>query len=95
MNHILYNFAIIILGFGIILMTIYITKASNNNFMTQDQLLLNKQAGIRRRSNDIDIYGYRISKEYNKMFSQPSVLLGYQDFNPDANEILKQINDLK
>lgn len=90
MNHILYNFSIIILGLGIILMTIYITKASNNNFMTQDQLLLNKNNGLRRRASDIDIYNYRISKEYNKMFSQPSVLLGYQDFNPDDNELSKK-----
>jgi hypothetical protein len=83
MNHILYNFSVIILGLGIILMTQYITKASNNNFMTQEQILLNKQNGLRRRANDIDIYNYRISKEYNKMFSQPSVLLGYQDFEKD------------
>ncbi len=92
MNHILYNFSIIILGLGIILMTIYITKASNNNFMTEEQILLNKQAGLRRRSNEIDIYNYRISKEYSKMFTQPSVLLGYQDFYPDENEVQKQLN---
>jgi hypothetical protein len=85
MNHILYNFAILMLGLGIILMTKYITLASSNNFMTQEQLLLNKQNGLRRRANDIDIYNYRISKEYNKMFSQPSVLLGYQDFEKDNN----------
>jgi hypothetical protein len=70
-------------------MTVYITKATNNNFMTEEQMLLNKNNGLRRRASDIDIYNYRISKEYNKMFSQPSVLLGYQDFNPDDNELSK------
>jgi hypothetical protein len=90
MNHILYNFAIIMLGFGIILMTQYITKVSNNSFMTQEQILLNKQNGLRRRASEIDIYNYRISKEYNNMFLQPSVLLGYQELNPDPNDLIKR-----
>jgi hypothetical protein len=29
------------------------------------------------------IYDYKISKEYEKMFSQPSIWLGYQDFDPN------------
>jgi hypothetical protein len=77
------------LGLGIILMTKYITLASSNNFMTQEQLILNKQNGLRRRANDIDIYNYRISKEYNKMFLQPSVLLGYQDFEKNPNDLIR------
>jgi uncharacterized protein YoxC len=29
----------------------------------------------------LSVYDYRVSKEYEKMFSQPSVWFGYQDFD--------------
>lgn len=82
MNHILYNISIIILVGGIIMLTIYITKASSFNFMTNQQILLMKQ-NLRRKEPVKEIYDYRVSKEYEKMFSQPSIWLGYQDFDPE------------
>ena len=42
MNHILYNISLLILVIGIILMTVYITKASNNGYLTSDKQKLNK-----------------------------------------------------
>lgn len=62
-------------------MTVYITKASSNGFLTYDAQLLSKE-GLRRREPMKSIFDYRVSKEYEKMFSQPSIWLGYQDFDP-------------
>lgn len=82
MNHILYNIALIILFVGIIMMTVYITKASSFNYMTSDKVKLMRD-NLRRREPVQEIYDYRVSKEYEKMFSQPSIWLGYQDFDPE------------
>ena len=82
MNHILYNISLVILATGIILITIYITKASNNGYLTYDKQILNKQLGLREIKSNKTIYDYKVNKEYKKMFSQPSVWMGYQDFDP-------------
>jgi hypothetical protein len=82
MNHILHNISLLILFTGIIFITVYITKASSNGFLTWDQQLLAKRNRLRLRE-PISIYDYRVSKEYKKMFSQPSIWLGYQDFDAD------------
>ena len=91
MNHILYNISLIILSFGIILLTVYITKASSNGFKTSDVILMEQQLERQRRglTNEENIYDYRPSKVYKKMFSNPSVWLGYSDF--DENEIKNKI----
>ena len=89
MNHILYNISILILGFGIILMTVYITKATNKNNQT---INLNGLSNRRHQSGITEtgeIYDSRPSKTYSKMFSQPSLWLGYQEF--DANENTEKI----
>ncbi len=82
MNHIVYNISLIIIFAGIIMMTVYITKASGFNYMTGEEKLLMKQ-NLRRKEPVQDIYEYRVSKAYEKMFSQPSIWLGYQDFDPE------------
>lgn len=82
MNHILHNISLIILAGGIIMLTVYITKASSFNFMTNEQVLLMRQ-NLRRKEPVQEIYDYRVSKAYEKMFSQPSIWLGYQDFDPE------------
>ena len=64
-------------------MTVYITKATTNNFMTYEQQLIDKKAGLRRKEPVQSIYDYMVSKVYRKMFSQPSIWQGYQDFDPD------------
>ena len=63
-------------------MTVYITKASNNSYLTYDKQILNKQAGLKKTRSDNSIYDYKVNKEYQKMFSQPSIWMGYQDFDP-------------
>jgi hypothetical protein len=82
MNHILHNVSLIILFVGIIMMTIYITKATSNNYMTTERKLQMRQQ-LRRKQPVREIYDYKISKEYEKMFSQPSIWSGYQDFDPE------------
>jgi hypothetical protein len=81
MNHILYNISLVILVIGIILMTVYITKASNNGYLTYDKQILNNRAKSIEKPYDT-IYDYKVNKEYQKMFSQPSIWMGYQDFDP-------------
>jgi hypothetical protein len=69
MNHILYNISIIILFFGIILMVIYITKATYTPPL--------KPTGIRRKYNN-DIYDDNPSQIFKPMFNQPSTWSGYE-----------------
>jgi len=80
MNHILYNISLVILVIGIILMTVYITKASNNNYLTYHKQLLNNRGKTKNKQYQ-SIYDYKVNKEYQKMFSQPSIWMGYQDFD--------------
>lgn len=82
MNHILYNISLIILVTGIIMLTVYITKASSFNYFRNDEIKLMRQ-NLRRKEPVKEIYDYRVSKEYERMFSQPSIWLGYQDFDPE------------
>jgi hypothetical protein len=79
MNHILYNISLVILFIGIILMTVYITKASNNGYMTYHKQLKNKEKAIVKPYETI--YDYNVNKEFQKMFSQPSIWMGYQDYH--------------
>lgn len=92
MNHILYNFSLIILFLGIILLTVYITKASSNGFKTTDIILMENQEIERKRRGmnyNETIYDSRPSKIFDKMFLRPSVWTGYDDF--DENEIKDKI----
>jgi hypothetical protein len=63
---------------GIIILTIYFTRAYTDNYKTEEQVYVEEQ-------KNIDIYNYQVSKEYQKMFKQPSIISGYQDF--DAQDI--------
>jgi hypothetical protein len=72
MNHILHNISILFIIIGTIFITIYFTKSWDQNKIT-----------YQKRIHPISIYDYRVSKEYRKMFSQPSIWLGYQDFDPE------------
>jgi len=82
MNHIIHNISIIILTVGIIMMVVYVTKASNNNFLTSEQMLMRRRAMHPKESGET-IYDYKVSKAYKKMFSEPSVLFGYQTLDPE------------
>ena len=92
MNHMLHNISLIILGFGIILLTVYITKATSNGFKTSDVILMEQQELERRRRGfkpEESIYDNKPSKVYKKMFSDPSNWLGYADF--DENDVKEKI----
>ena len=67
------------------MLTIYITKASSVNFLTNEKLLLIKQNMLRRKVPVKDIYDYRVSKEYQKMFNNPEIITGYQEFDLKDN----------
>ena len=78
MNHILHNLSIIMLAFGIILMTMYVTRATH--------IPPKKSTGVRRRYNN-DIYDDNPSKVLNTMFTQPSTWQGYQTIEESKNSI--------
>jgi hypothetical protein len=82
MNHIIHNISVIILTIGIIMMVVYVTKATNNNFLTSEQMLMRRNA-MKPTESDGTVYDYKVSKAYKKMFSEPSVLLGYQTLDPE------------
>jgi len=82
MNHIIHNISVIILTIGIIMMVVYVTKATNNNFLTNEQMLMRRNAMKPTESGET-VYDYKVSKAYKKMFSEPSVLFGYQTLDPD------------
>ena len=86
MDHILYNIAILILIGGIIMLTVYITKASNNNFLTYQKQKMLENSFQRRVYPTQNIYNYKISNEYKKMFSEQSTWLGYQYFDPENED---------
>ena len=83
MNHILYNLSLMVLCIGIILMTVYVTRATTNNYQTAEQKLSTQP--IDKPINNADIYTQRFSTVFKKMFSQPSLWQGYQDYGADAN----------
>lgn len=90
MNHILYNLSLLILMVGIILLTVYVTKASGNGFKTTQEILLsNENAPNKNLTQSDSVYDFRPSKLYNGMFSQPSVWFGYSDF--DESNLMDKI----
>jgi hypothetical protein len=72
MNHIIHNISIILIFFGIILLTINLTKSYN-----KCPIIINEKQQI----NQNNIYQERPSKMYDKMFSQPELWMGYADFD--------------
>ena len=85
MNVLLYNISIIMLGIGIIMLTIYITKASNNNYIKE------KQYGLRTKQSNQElnnIYDEKASETFKKMFLNSSIIQDYQSF--DDKEINKK-----
>ena len=72
MNHIIHNISIILIFFGINLLTINLTKSYN-----KCPIIINEKQQI----NQNNIYQERPSKMYDKMFSQPELWMGYADFD--------------
>ena len=72
MNHIIHNISIILIFFGIILLTINLTKSYN-----KCPIIINEK----QQNNQTNIYQERPSKMYDKMFSQPELWMGYADFD--------------
>jgi hypothetical protein len=68
------------------MMTVYVTKASNNNFMISEMKEMDEYNSRKRLNPDQNIYNYRVNKEYRKMFNEPSAWLGYQYFDPENEE---------
>ena len=76
-----------VLCIGIVLMTVYVTRATTTPYQTPEQRFSSKP--IDRRLEGFDIYSQRSSNVFKKMFSQPSIWQGYQDYG--ADEITQKI----
>jgi hypothetical protein len=72
MNHIIHNISIILIFFGIILLTVNLTKSYNRC----PKIIVPKQE-IDQNTINQD----RPSRIYTKMFSEPDIWMGYADFD--------------
>ena len=72
MNHIIHNISIILIFFGIILMTFNLTKSYNKCPVVVQQ---------KQEVNQNTVNQDRPSKVFNKMFNSPDVWMGYADFD--------------
>ena len=80
MNSILHNISILILGTGIIMIVIYITKVNNNSYVLpkQNGLIIKNSS---ENENVNDIYNEKTSDIFKSMFSQSSLIQDYQTLN--------------
>ena len=72
MNHIIHNISIILIFFGIIMLTINLTKSYN-----KCPVISSQEQKIIQNTDNQD----RPSKFFNKMFNQSDVWMGYADFD--------------
>jgi hypothetical protein len=70
-------------------MGIYLTKATYNNYLTGNEMLLQQQNRNKKLIDEDTIYDIKPSKVYYKMFSNPSIGFGYDDF--DEKDITDKI----
>ncbi len=74
MNNILYNISLIILCLGIILITVYVTKATSTNQECKPYKPYNPY---------LNVYNDRPTKTYKNMFLQSEPWLGYETYDPN------------
>ena len=72
MNHIIHNISVILILFGVILLTYNLTKSYNKcKIVRQNEMVDRRQKLNQERPGEI----------YQKMFRQNDVWMGYADFN--------------
>jgi hypothetical protein len=81
MNHIIHNISVILMFFGIILLTINLTKSYNKCPVVQQ-----RNQFIDQNTEDQD----RPSKIFTKMFSNSDVWMGYADADTKDNNTVTQ-----
>jgi len=79
MNHIIHNISIILIFFGIILLTVNLTKSYN-------KCPAYKPGGTYVREEAEKLDQERPSKIYDRMFNRPDVWMGYADFDTKNNQ---------
>jgi hypothetical protein len=81
MNNLLYNISLLILGLGIILMIVYISRVTGGkriNIVPSDI-----------QNDFVDVFNERPSQRFKKMFEQPPIWTGYEDWDP-KNKVPQQ-----
>ena len=86
MNEIIYKISLVVLSIGFILMIIYITMIITKKSTTCSNNISNNTTNKDLTSNNLNlIYDDRPSITYRKMFKNPEVGFGYQDFDVNDN----------
>ena len=78
--NIIRNLSVLILFFGIIIMTVYITKSYGNRF--NNQIMRKARLDIKKKEMNKLLKKHnseRPSKVFGNMFSEPTVWMGYSD----------------
>ena len=91
MNIILYYLNIILLLILIILITIYITKVNTNSYLTCQNLKdIENNNALNKQLNNV--YDIKVSKEFEKMFNQNSLISNYESINSDLDNTSNKKN---
>jgi hypothetical protein len=80
MNHLLYNFSIVMLLLGIILITSYLTKAYDKPITNT----CNNQNNQNDNPTIDQVYAMKPSQIYDAMFQKPSLWQGYESVGTKA-----------
>ena len=78
--------SLILLIILIIMITIYITKIKSKFFLTCTDIR-DIQNNQKLKNNINNIYDFKISQEFKKMFNNNNILNQYQTFNNDDENI--------
>uniref|UniRef100_A0A6C0EC82 Uncharacterized protein n=1 Tax=viral metagenome TaxID=1070528 RepID=A0A6C0EC82_9ZZZZ len=84
--------SLILLIILIIMITIYITKINSQFFLTCKDIR-DIQNNQKIKNNINNVYDFKISREFDKMFNNNDILNQYQTFNNDDENIKVNINN--
>ena len=77
----LYLISLLLLIIIVILITIYVTKVNSNAYMTCKDI--KKLEDSQKLNNINNVYDFKISKEFDKMFNQSDLFTKYQSLYDD------------
>lgn len=90
MKILLYYLTMIILILLIILISVYVTSVYNNGYPTCKDI--RKIINTKKLNEKIDnVYDFKVSKEFEKMFNQDLILTTYEAIDANINNIAKNI----
>ncbi len=87
MESLIHNISILLISAGIIILTIYWTKAKMNGYKTEEQIIMEYEKlnsnGEHLPDINANVYYNRPSQTYKKMFNDASIWMNYHEFDPE------------